>query len=212
MKILFQGDSITDAERDRNDPHDLGRGYPRFAAAMISDAYPDTEFEFLDLGISGNRSGQLLERLDQDLIAHQPDVVSILIGINDVWHRHSKSAPVQTTDEELEANYRTILSRIRKETDAKILMISPFLLYAPEKASWRGEVDRAIAITERLAREFADAYLPLDEIFTQAEASPKTNACYSIDGVHPNEDGAAFIGEQYLGAIAPLLQGQSDAK
>ena len=89
MKILFQGDSVTDAGRDRSDPHDMGNGYPRYASAMIQDSFPDTEFEFFNLGISGNRTEHLVERLEADFMEIQPDIVSILIGVNDVWHHYA---------------------------------------------------------------------------------------------------------------------------
>ena len=102
MKILFQGDSVTDAGRDRSDPHDMGNGYPRYASAMIQDSFPDTEFEFVNLGISGNRTCQLFDRLYKDGIELQPDVISILIGINDVWHHYSFEF-VETTDNQYQA-------------------------------------------------------------------------------------------------------------
>ena len=82
MKILFQGDSITDAGRDRSDSHNLGDGYPKYAAEFIKKAHPDTEFEFINLGISGNQTKDLVERLEADFIDIQPDIVSILIGIS----------------------------------------------------------------------------------------------------------------------------------
>ena len=90
MKILFQGDNITDAGRDQRNYHHLGNGYPKYAAEMIREAHPDTDFEFINLGISGNRTGQLFDRLYADAIELQPDIISILIGINDLWHRYEK--------------------------------------------------------------------------------------------------------------------------
>ena len=125
MRILFQGDSITDAGRDKRNYYNLGNGYPKYAAELIKKEFPDAEF--IDLGISGNRSGQLFDRSSADLINIQPDVVSILIGINDIWHRFS-GTPVPTTDEQFELNYRCLLQEIRKRTSAKIMMICPFLL------------------------------------------------------------------------------------
>ena len=86
VKLLFQGDSITDAGRNYGDFHDLGNGYPKYAAEYIKEKYSDIDFEFIDLGISGNQTKDLVERLQKDFIDIQPDIVSILIGINDVWH------------------------------------------------------------------------------------------------------------------------------
>ena len=205
MKILFQGDSVTDAGRDRSDPHDMGNGYPRFASAMIQDSFPDTEFEFVNLGISGNRTEHLVARLESDFIEIQPDIVSIMIGINDVWHHYAHEF-VETTDEQFEKNYRFVLDAIKSRTNARILMIQPFLLETvdPAKQVLCEELARKQAIIKRLADEYADAYLPLDEILHQeVDADP---AEYSRDGVHPTPDGACRIGEAYLGAIAPLIE------
>ena len=132
MKILFQGDSITDAGRDRRNYHHLGNGYPKFAAEIISAAHPELEFEFINFGISGNRTGQLFDRLYSDAIAFQPDIISVMIGINDVWHRYGHGN-VMTRNEQIEANYRAILSDLRKYTTAKIVVISPYLLDCDDK-------------------------------------------------------------------------------
>ena len=205
MKILFQGDSVTDAGRDRSDPHDMGNGYPRFASAMIQDSFPYTEFEFIDLGISGNRTEHLVERMEADFIEIQPDIVSILIGVNDVWH-HYAFEYVETTDEQFESNYRTLLEGLKSRTTARILMIQPFLLETvdPAKQELCEELARKQAIVKRLADEYADAYLPLDEVLhSMTEEEP---AYYAADGVHPTPDGACCIGEAYLGAIAPLIE------
>ena len=205
MKILFQGDSVTDAGRDRSDPHDMGNGYPRFASAMIQDSFPDIEFEFFNLGISGNRTEHLVERMEADFIEIQPDIVSILIGVNDVWH-HYAFEYVETTDEQFESNYRTLLEGLKSRTTARILMIQPFLLETvdPAKQELCEELSRKQAIIRQLADEYADAYLPLDEMLHQEVDVEPTE--YSRDGVHPTPDGACRIGEAYLGAIAPLIE------
>ena len=122
IKILFQGDSITDAGRDKRNYFDLGSGYPKYAAEQIKADFPDTEFVFTNFGISGNRTCQLFDRLYKDGIELQPDVISILIGINDVWHRYGSSL-ITTTDAQIALNYRSILERLRAETNAKILSI-----------------------------------------------------------------------------------------
>ncbi len=206
MKILFQGDSITDAGRDRNDFHDMGQGYAKFASAMIADSFPDTEIEFINLGISGNRSDNLLARTERDIVDIQPDIVSILLGVNDVWHRTPPDVKMNITDEQFEENYRAVLERIRKGTNAKLLMIEPFLLYAPDKEYMREEIDRIRAIVRKLAEEYADVYLPMGEIFTTALPSAPQPDFYSADGVHPNADGACFLAEHYLHAISPLIE------
>lgn len=205
MKIVFQGDSITDAGRDKRNYHQLGMGYPKFAAEYIKEAFPLTEIEFINLGISGNRTDQLFDRLYPDAIAFDPDIVSILIGINDVWHRHG-GTQIATTDAQIETNYRAILDRLKSETHAKIVMLAPFLLDDEAKESWRDEVDRVIAIVRKLADEYADVYIPLDELFADALKVQPEPKYYSGDGVHPNDNGRAFIGKHYADAVSPLIE------
>ena len=144
IKILFQGDSITDAGRDKRNYHDLGLGYPKYAAEGIVAAYPETEFEFINFGISGNRTSQLFDRLYADGIAFQPDIISILIGINDIWHRYG-GGKIATTDEQFKLNYRCILERIRKETNAKIVILAPFLLDKTPFEEMKEDIERGLA-------------------------------------------------------------------
>ena len=205
MKILFQGDSITDAGRDKRNYHDMGKGYPKFATELIKEAFPNVDFEFINQGISGNRTCQLFDRLYLDAIAFEPDVISILIGINDVWHRHG-SGKIETTDEQIALNYRAILTRLKEQTGAKIIMLEPFLLDCEEKEDWRPEVERVITIVRELAKEFADAYIPLNDLFQEALKTQPEPQFYSADGVHPNDNGRAFIGKHYFEAIAPVIE------
>jgi len=194
MKILFQGDSITDAGRDRANYHDMGRGYPKYAARKISEMYPDVDFEFIDLGIGGHQTKDLLARLDSDFIDICPDIVSILIGINDVWH-HAQNRD-WIPGELFESNYRTILTAIKEKTNAKIMILEPFLLPAPDKEFFRVDLDPKIQIVRSLAREFADEFIPLDGILAEAYTNrPYTD--FSPDGVHPSPLGAEFIGGEY---------------
>ena len=205
VKIVFQGDSITDAGRDKRNYHDMGQGYPRYASEHLCAAHPDVTFEFINQGIGGNRSGQLFDRLYADAIAFDPDVLSILIGVNDVWHRYSKN-PVSTTDEQYEVNFRTILTELKAKTHAKIVILQPFLLDAPGTAQMRSEIDRILPIVKKLADAYADVYIPLDELFAEAMKSQPEPLYYSADGVHPNDNGRAFIGKIYAEAVAPLIE------
>ena len=205
MKILFQGDSITDAGRDKRNYHDMGQGYPKFATAHIREAFPNVEFEFINFGISGNRTDQLFDRLYVDGIAFQPDIISILIGINDIWHRHG-AGRVETTDAQIATNYRAIQERLKAQTNAKIVILSPFLLDSEEKETWRPEVENLLTIVRALADEFADAYVPLDKLFAEALKTQPEPQYYSADGVHPNDNGRAFIGKHYFDAIAPIIE------
>lgn len=202
MKILFQGDSITDAGRNREDCHDLGNGYPKFAAENIREAFPDVDIEFVNLGISGNQTKDLVDRLESDFVDVQPDIVSILIGVNDTWHHAADRSWL--SNEKFEENYRTVLEAIKTRTNAKILIIEPFLIPIEDKLYFREDLDPKIQIVRKLAREYADAYLPIDGLLAAGYIGTEPTV-YAADGVHPTEEGARFIADYYLEAVCDLI-------
>lgn len=203
MRILFQGDSITDMGRDRNNIHDLGNGYPKYAAAYLKEVFPSVDFEFIDLGISGNQTKDLVERLDSDFLDIHPDIVSIMIGINDTWH-HSRDRS-WIPSEIFEARYRTILEKIKSNTNAKIMIMEPFLVPVEDKMFFRENLDPNIQIIRRLAREYADVYLPTDGLLAAAYIGCDPTE-FASDGVHPTVFGADYIGKLYCKYITPLIE------
>lgn len=203
LKILFQGDSITDAGRDRSDIHNLGHGYPYYAAKMLTERYPEIAFEFINLGISGNCAFDLVKRLESDFVEIQPDIVSILIGVNDTWH-FSNPNDNWMKHSYFEHCYRRVLTAMKDRTNAKILMLEQFLLPAPDKAYFREDLDPKIQVTRKLARTFADAYVPTDGLLAAAYTTEDWQR-FSEDGVHPTAYGAETIARWYVEAIAPLI-------
>jgi len=199
-RILFQGDSITDAGRGK--PPGLGNGYARIASDILLSQLPELGLAPMNRGISGNRAKDLVERWDRDCIELKPDVVSIMIGVNDTWRAFDSNDP--TTAEAFEESYRTILDRTRAELGAKIVVIEPFVLPCPpDRVAWRADIDPKIAAVRRLAREFADVYVPLDGIL--AEACTRVAPEYwAADGVHPTGAGHAFIALEWLKAVTGL--------
>ena len=131
-------------------------------------------------------------------------MISILIGINDIWHRYG-GGRIETTDEQIETNYRAILTRLKKQTNAKIVMLAPYLLDNERVDHMRGDLERLLVIERKLAAEFADAYIPLDELFAEAVKTQPEPLYYSADGVHPNANGSAFIGEHLAKTFAELM-------
>lgn len=202
IKLLFQGDSITDAGRSFEDPHILGGGYVKFAAEYLQAAYPNVDFEFVNLGISGNQTIDLVARLETDFIDVQPDVVSIMIGINDVWHHADDRSWIP--DEVFEERYRTVLQAIRQKTGAKIMMIEPFLIPVEDKLYFREDLYRKIEIERKLARAYADVYMPTDGLLAAAFIGDDP-VSYAADGVHPTEKGAEFIGKLYCAYMKKII-------
>ncbi len=201
MKILFQGDSVTDAGRNREDIHHLGYGYAVRTAPLIQAAFPDVEFEFVNLGISGNRTSDLVARLQSDVCDIDADVVILLIGVNDVWHHFDFN--IETTPAQFESNLTTVLSAVR-QNGAKLLMMEPFMLYGSNKENMYEELDEKIRIIRQLAQSNADAYLPLQAIFA-AETVKTPFTAFSDDGVHPNASGSDYIAHRVADEVIPLI-------
>jgi lysophospholipase L1-like esterase len=197
---LFQGDSITDAGRDRNSPDSLGGGYALFVAARHSLSHADRAVRFLNRGCSGHRVRDLEARWTGDCIALQPDVLSILIGVNEVWRRYDAQDPTRVED--YEAGYRRLLERVRRETRARLVLLEPFLLHVPaDRQAWREDLDPKRDVVRRLARDYDACFIPLDEKF--ADAARVTGPAYwAADGVHPTPAGHALIAEALLECLA----------
>lgn len=203
IKLLFQGDSITDAGREYNDCHNLGEGYPKYAAKYLKNKFPDIDFEFIDLGISGNQTKDLVGRLQNDFIDIKPDIVSILIGINDVWHHADDKSWIP--NDIFEDQYRIILKAIKEQTNAKIMIMEPFLIPVEDKLFFRVDLAPKIEIIRKLAREYADAYLPTDGLLQSAFIGDEPTS-YAADGVHPTAKGADYIGGLYADYISKLIE------
>lgn len=202
MRIVFQGDSITDSGRSMEDGHQLGFGYPAFVAQLLRERFPEENFEFINLGISCEQTMHLVNRLQRDFVEVQPDILSILIGVNDTW-AHAEDRQWLCNDL-FEERYRTILETVKSKTNAKILVIEPFLIPIEDKKFFREDMDPKIHIIRKLAREYADAYLPLDGLLASAYVGDDPLS-FAADGVHPTEKGARYIASLYVDYVVPLL-------
>ncbi|MNZ47536.1 GDSL-like Lipase/Acylhydrolase [compost metagenome] len=200
--VLFQGDSITDWGRNREDGASLGVGYSLMVASRVGHLYPEKNITFLNRGIGGNRTIDLQKRWDKDCLELKPNVLSIMIGINDTWRRfdNNENTPV----EQYEARYRDLLQRATDKLDVKLVMMEPFVLPVPEdRKLWRADLDPKIHVVRELAREFGAVLVPLDGLF--AEASTKADpAFWALDGVHPSPAGHGLIAEAWLKAVGAI--------
>jgi acyl-CoA thioesterase I len=200
MRVLFIGDSITDAGRSRTNNAELGSGYPHWIAAWYSARHPASNIIFLNQGISGNRVRDLRSRWKTDCLEHRPTLVSIMIGVNDTWRRYD-SGDI-TSAEDYERDYRAILESTRTSSDAHLVLCEPFLLPVPEdRRSWRVDLDPRIHIVRQLALEYEAVLVPLDGIFAQASAAHRDPSFWLPDGVHPSPAGHALIAQAWLQAV-----------
>jgi lysophospholipase L1-like esterase len=196
--VLFQGDSITDAGRSREDDTQLGGGYANMVAAWYSAAHPERKVRFLNRGISGHRVKDLQSRWQADCLDLKPDVLSILIGINDVWRRYDSNDP--TTCDAYEAAYRDILTQVRENLDTRIILLEPFVLPTPpDREAWAEDLDPKRQAAARLAEEFDAAFVPLHSMFQDA-SQHREAGFWAGDGVHPSQAGHALIAQGWLAA------------
>ena len=204
-RILFIGDSITDVFRERSDGNDLGDGFPKLLANHLDEKYPEYNLNFLNRGISGDRVVDLKQRWAGDCLALQPDLVTILVGINDVGHIiNDRLLPTESELKQFEANYRYLLESIQEQTDAKIVMMEPFLLPYPEdRWTWRDQLDPRIQIVRRLAKEFQAILIPLDGLLNAKGIAASFEKYTGDDGVHPTAIGHEAIADIWLEYVDP---------
>ena len=207
MKILFYGDSITDAGRsyDVQLPNQqLGRGYVSYAATRLFDE-DLAAYDIYNRGVSGNRIVDLYARIKANCWNLEPDVLSILIGVNDVWHEVASQNGVEL--DRFENIYRLMLRETKERLpETKIMLCEPFVLLgsATEAAYDRFlEVKKYAEVVRKLADEFSATFVPLQAAFDDAGAK-YGNAEILSDGVHPTLKGAVVLGNEWLKAFAKM--------
>ena len=202
--VLFQGDSVTDCDRSREDLTDLGPGYPGIFADLYGDLFPGYDVRFVNRGVSGDRVRNLLMRYDEDFAAVRPDYLFIEIGVNDTWRRYDSDDPCPV--ELFYAQYRELLTKIRSDLpDTEVILLTPYLLRTiPERYQWRFEdLDAKVEATKRLSGEFALKRLDLQDVLDRAVIYEGfKDAELTEDSVHPTKQGHAVI----AAAIARFLE------
>jgi lysophospholipase L1-like esterase len=191
--ILFQGDSITDADRQRdntapNSPFALGSGYVNHIASHLLMTRPADSIKFLNRGISGNRIVDLYSRWKSDAINLKPDVISILIGVNDTWHEFNDKNGVEP--ERFRQVYRMMLEYTKEKLpDVQLVLCEPFVLKCGVVGkAWIAEMDQRREIVRKLATDFSAVFVPFQAEFDTAEKSAPA-LYWLMDGVHPTPAG-----------------------
>jgi lysophospholipase L1-like esterase len=204
VRVLFTGDSITDTGRRDGVGDGLGDGYVR----RIADAPELAGADVVNTGIGGDTSADLLARFPDDVLAHRPDVLSILVGINDTWRRYDSDT--ETSVESYTANLRTMLSAAR-DAGIAIVLVEPFLLpVLRAQRSWREDLDPKIAAVRALAVEFGAVLVPADVELSRLAESVGAAALAS-DGVHPTAAGHDAIARLWIRTVLGDGEQTSDA-
>lgn len=208
--IVFQGDSITDAGRERVasvQPDTIrsvmyyGAGYINAATGNLLLDNPEKELNIINTGISGNRVVDLYARWKIDTLNYNPDIISILIGVNDVWHEFKRQNGVEP--DRFEHIYDMLLDWTKKVLpDVKLVIGQPFaLLSEVVSEEFYDTVQIYGEISERIAAKYDAEFIPYQKLFNEA-AKRRENSYYLVDGVHPSIAGAQLMAR----ALAPVIE------
>ncbi len=207
LVMLFQGDSITDARRERkstgpNTGAGLGSGYVNYIATSMLGIKPNLSLNIYNRGISGNKVYQLADRWEEDCLNLKPDVLSILIGVNDYWHKYN--GKYDGTVEKYEEDYRQLILRTKEALpDVELVLCEPFAVKGGTavKSDWFPEFDAYRGVANMLSDEFKTIFVPFQSIFDDAlKSAPASYWC--PDGVHPSPAGNYLMGQAWMTAYA----------
>ena len=204
--VLFQGDSITDAGREKqrelpNNGSSFGGGYAFLAASHLLNSFPEEKLTIYNRGISGNKVYQLADRWDKDCLDLNPDVLSILIGVNDYWHK--RNGKYDGTVEIYENDYMKLLERTKKALpDVKLVLCEPFYVLETRAVdeTWIEPMKKYQAAAKRVSEVFDTLWVPYQTVFDEAiKHAPGTY--WTADGVHPSMAGAQLMAEAWLKVV-----------
>ena len=204
--ILFQGDSITDAGRKKDDDsfnnaQSLGWGYSMLAAAALLEKYSSRNLKIYNKGISGNKVYQLAERWDTDCLEIKPDVLSILIGVNDIWHK--LEGRYDGTADIYKADFIALIERTKRALpDVKLIICEPFAVKGVKAVddSWYPEFYGYQKAAKDIAVQFDAAFIPFQKIFDEAQKHAP-GVYWTNDGVHPSLAGAQLMAQAWIKAV-----------
>lgn len=204
-RILFQGDSITDAGRNREDFYGMGWGYAYLVKSKLGTDHPD-DYEFLNRGVSGNRIVDMYARIKSDFINLKPDYASIYIGVNDVWHEITRQNGVDTP--KFEKLYTMLIDEVQAACPGiKLIIIAPYVLEGrstcnteeiPDRLErFQKEVAEKAAAAKRIAQKYDLPLIELQPVFDEAcKRAPTVH--WTGDGVHPTVCGHELIKRRWL--------------
>ncbi len=207
--ILFQGDSITDCGRERIEKQlpkgaGLGSGYPMLVAARLLCERPQTDWNIVNRGISGHRVVDLYARWKVDALLIRPDILSLLIGVNDTWHEFSGKNGVEVP--RYKRIYEELLAWTKNELPSvKFVLMEPFVHeFGAVGAGWMNEIIQRRAVVKELAAKFDAIFIPCQKIMDDALARA-AQEYWTRDGVHPSLAGHQLLADAWLKAVSAWL-------
>lgn len=215
--ILFQGDSITDAGRSRENDANTGIGYPTLVKGELGFEYPD-QYEIYNRGISGSRVIDLYARIKIDMINLKPDIMSILVGVNDVLHEFSHQNGVDA--DKYFKIYSMLIEEIKEALpDVKIMIMEPFVLKGlgtedteayPDKWNvFSAEVKKRATKAKEIAEKYDLSFVSLQDKFDEA-AKLAPNHYWLRDGIHPTTAGHELIKREWIKCFKESVKSDSN--
>lgn len=198
---VFIGDSITDTGRLEPEYRPFGYGYVNFVANYLLAKCPQLNLNIVNTGVSGNTVRSLQARWEKDCIKHKPDVLSVLIGVNDLWRRYAEPdrLPEAVYPDEYELTYRRLLSRAREQCSCQLVLMEPFMFCSDRGNPMFRGLQTYIETVHKLAQEFDAVMVPLQSrIDEQIEQVPSEK--WAMDMVHPYVWAHAWIAQRWLEA------------
>lgn len=204
--ILFQGDSITDAGRNREDnsfnsQKALGSGYAMLTSAALLEKYAPLELKIYNKGISGNKVYQLADRWDKDCLDLRPDILSILIGVNDIWHK--LNGQYNGTVDIYRKDYIALLERTKKALpNVKLIICEPYAVKGVKAVDdrWYPEFYDYQKAAKDVAEQFGAIFIPFQKVYDEAQKRAP-GAYWTPDGVHASFAGAQLMAKTWLEAV-----------
>jgi acyl-CoA thioesterase-1 len=198
-RIVFIGDSITESGR-RKDPEQIGYGYVRLIRDYLITAYPNRFFDVINRGVSGNRIPDLLARWERDVIDLQPDVVSISIGINDVWRQLDHPEKEQVYPDQFEQVYTQLAVQTKEKTKAQLIFMEPTIIGEYIHSQGNIKLKPYVEIVQKMAQRFQGILVPTHQAFL-AYLQACSPYRLTTDGVHMNSIGNMLMARTWIGAV-----------
>jgi len=201
-RIVFAGDSVTDMGSVNPVGEglfdNLGHGYVRIVENLLSACYPQTHVRVTNSGVSGHTSRDLLERFDRDVVALNPDWVSICIGINDVWRQFDSPAMPEThvLPQEYEKNVEAMLQKLQGKVKG-IFLLSPYIIEPLREDRMRCRMDTYVSICRALAEKYGCVFVDFQQMFEDYCAC-RHSSYIAWDRIHPNQIGSTLMAREFL--------------
>lgn len=199
QKVVMAGDSITDAGRRDLDPP-YGTGYMTLVRSFVTASHPELHLTWENRGVGGDTVRHLAERWVHDVLDEKPDVLTVMIGINDVWRRFGDTPLEAVPADEYQSTLATLLRSVNETIQAQTFIGSPYMIEANKSNPMREAMDLYGGLAREVANDvdatFIDVQAAFDLVLQYTESVD-----WADDQIHPNQPGHAVIALEYLKAF-----------